>query len=157
MPEKTFSNILLLAEGTDEGMQAARMAIELAAHDDATLIVVSVADTSKLRQLLTYRIFIQQEMDEFQKEIEASCQKQLDYVIDLARKKNVKTRASLQKGAIHAVVLQEQKAQNADLVVMGAFRTSRAKTDVMAREKELVVEEIACPVLLVPAPPHARL
>jgi hypothetical protein len=32
---------------------------------------------------------------------------------------------------------------------MGAYRATMAKRDLMASEKQLIVDEIACPVLLV--------
>ena len=151
MPKHTFSTIMLLAEGTEEGMQAARSAIELAADEEAALVVVSVVDTATLRQLLTSRIFVEEEMNEYEKELEVSCRMQLGYTVSLAERQNIKTRAVLQKGACHTIVLQEQRTHGADLLVMGAFRTSMIKTDLMAREKQLIIEDVSCPVLLVPA------
>ena len=151
MAKRTFSTILLLAEGTDEGMQAARDAIQLAAGEKATLAIISVVDTNTLRQLLTYRIFVEDEMQEYETEIEASCQKQLDYLERLAADAKVEHDPVLLRGACHTAVLQEQDRRKADLLVMGAFRATTVKTDLMAREKQLILDEIACPVLLVPA------
>jgi len=151
MAKGTFSVILLLAEGTDEGMQAARTAIELAADEEAVLEIVSVLDTNTLKQLLTYRIFVKDEMDEYEQELEVSCSKQLGYVAHLADKARVKNNAVLLKGPCHVVVLQEQQRVKADLLVMGAFRTSTVRTDLMAREKQMILDEAPCPVLLVPA------
>ncbi|KPK62161.1 MAG: hypothetical protein AMK73_06660 [Planctomycetes bacterium SM23_32] len=149
MAKHTYATILLLAEGTDQGMKAARDAINLAADEDATLIVASVVDTSTLRQLLSSRIFVQEEMEEYEQELEQSCRKQLNYIAQLADKAGVKNRTALLKGACHTVILREQKERGADLLVMGAFRASLARRDVMAREKQLIIDEVPCPVLLV--------
>jgi len=151
MAKHAFRTVLLLAEGTDEGMQAARTAIQLAADEGGAIEIVSVVDTSTLRQLLTSRIFVEEEMQEYEHDLEASCRKQLDYVAGLTAKAKVRTNATLLKGACHSVVLQEQERSKADLLVMGAFRATTVRTDLMAREKQLILDEIPCPVLLVPA------
>jgi len=151
MARRTFSTILLLAEGTDEGMQAARDAINLAADEDAMLVMVSVVDTNTLRQLLKYRIFIEDEMRQYEQELEQSCRKQLDYLSQLAKKVNARHRAELLTGACHTAILEQQKHSRADLLVMGAFQATTVKTNLLAREKQLIIDEIPCPVLLVPA------
>ncbi len=151
MPKHSFSKIMLLAEGTEEGMEAARRAIQLAADQAAVLHIVSVVDTHTLEQLLTYRIFVEDEMRQYEQDLQESCQKQLDYVAQLATKRGVEYRTALLTGACHTSVLQEQRRIGAELLVMGAFRPSTVKTNLMASEKQLIINEIPCPVLLVPA------
>ena len=151
MARRAFSKILLLAEGTDEGMQAARYAIGLAADEGAALEIISVVDTTTLKQLLTYRIFVEDEMKDYEQQLQQSCRKHLDYVGQMAQKAQVKSRSSLLTGACHSAVLAQQRHHKADLLVMGAFRATNVKTDLMAREKQLIIDEITCPVLLVPA------
>jgi nucleotide-binding universal stress UspA family protein len=149
MARHAYSTILLFAEGSDEGMHAAREAVSLAADEHAYLIIASVVDTSTLRQLVSSRIFVQEEMEEYEEELEASCRKQINYVAGLAQKAGVEHRSSLLRGACHSAILREQKERNADLLVMGAYRASTARRDLMAREKQLIIDEIPCPVLLV--------
>jgi nucleotide-binding universal stress UspA family protein len=149
MGKRAYSTILLYSEGSDEGMKAARDAISLAADVDAALIIASVVDTSVLRQLLASRILIEEEMVEYERELEESCRKQLNYVAQLADKAKVRHQTVLLRGACHAVLVREQKERKADLLVMGAYRATMAKRDLMASEKQLIVDEIACPVLLV--------
>ena len=149
MAKHTYSTILLLAEGSDTGMKAARDAINLAADEDATLVSAAVVDTNTLKQLLTSHIFVQEEMEEYEKDLEASCRKQLNYIAQLADKAGVRNRTSLLRGACHSAILREQKERKADLLVMGAFRASTARRDMMSREKQLIIDEIPCPVLLV--------
>jgi nucleotide-binding universal stress UspA family protein len=156
MPKHVFSRIMLLAEGTEEGMQAARVAIELAADEEARLFVVSVVDTNALKQLLTYRIFVEEEMKEYEQEIQASSRKQLDYVAQLADKRKVKHETALLTGAAHTAVLEHQRRCQADVFVMGAFRATTFRSDLLAREKQLLLDELTCPVLLVPAEGQRR-
>lgn len=150
MGKYTFEKILLFAETSSGGMEAARVAIDLASDENALLHVVSVVDTHTLRQLLKNRIFVEDEMEQYEEELHKSCRKQLDYVVQLASRAKLENRAQLKTGACHTAIIEEQKKTDADLLVMGTYRTSMIKTDLMAREKQLIVDEIACPVLLVP-------
>jgi len=149
MGKQTFQTILLFAESSQEGMRAARSAIRLAADEKATLVIAAVVDTATLRQLLSYHIFVQEEMEEYERELESTCQKQLSYIAELAEKARVKNRTVLLRGACHSAILEEQKKHDADLLVMGAFRASTAKRDLMAHAKQLIIDEVPCPVLLV--------
>ncbi len=149
MAKRTYSTILLFAETSEGGMKAARDAIHLAADEGATLIAAAVVDTNTLKQLLTYRIFVQDEMEEYERELEESCRKQLNYIAQLADEAGVTNRTVLLRGACHSVLIQEQKARAADLLVMGAFRATTTKRDLVAHEKQLIIDEIPCPVLLV--------
>ncbi len=149
MAKQTYAKILLLAESSETGMQAAKDAINLAADEGAVLVAAAVVDTATLKQLLKYRIFVEEEMDEYEEELEESCRKQLNYVSQLADQADVKSRTVLLRGACHTVILREQSKRDADLLVMGAFRATTTKRDLMAHEKQLIIDEIPCPVLLV--------
>ena len=149
MAERAYSTILLFAESSTEGMKAARDAVRLAADVGATLIIAAVIDTSVLKQLVTFRIFLEEEKAEHEMELEESCQKQLNYMSQIAAKAGVTHRTSLLRGACHSVILREQKARGADLLIMGAFRASTARRDLIAHEKQLIIDDIPCPVLLV--------
>ena len=149
MTKRIYSTILLFAESSEAGMTAARDAIHLAADEGATLVAAAVVDTSTLKQLLSYHIFVEEEMEEYERELEESCRKQLNYIAQLADEAGVKNRTALLRGACHSVLLREQKERGADLLVMGAFRATTTKRDLMAHEKQLIIDEIPCPVLLV--------
>ncbi len=149
MVKHTYSRILLFAEGSETGMKASRDAIALARDEEATLIIAAVVDTATLKQLLSYHIFVEEEMEEYDEELEESCRRQLNYIAGLAEDADVKNRTVLLRGACHSVLLREQKERDADLLVMGAFRASTRKRDLMANEKQLIIDEIPCPVLLV--------
>lgn len=149
MAEPAYSTVLLFAESSEEGMKAARDAMRLAAGVGATLIIAAVVDTSVLKQLITFRIFVEEEKAQYENELVQSCRKQLNYMSQQAAKAGVTHRTSLLRGACHSVILKEQKARKADLLVMGAFRASTARRDLMAHEKQLIIDDIPCPVLLV--------
>ena len=149
MGKVAYDTILLLVEGSDEGMKAARDCVALAEDEGADIVAAAVVDTALLRQLLTYRIFVQEEMEEYEEDLRRSAEKHLKYVSSLAEEAGVSCRTELLSGATHSAVLAQQEEERADLLVMGGFRASTAQRDVKAREKQLILDEIPCPVLLV--------
>lgn len=149
MARSPIQKIMVLVDGTEASARAAEYAIELVRATPAELTAISVVDTATLRQLMTAHILVAQEMDEFEAELAASQKKQLDYVVQLARKARVPVETVLKTGVSHSAVLAEQKARNADLIVIGEFRSSFTKTDLVARERQLIVDEAPCPVLVV--------
>ena len=55
----------------------------------------------------------------------------------------------LGKGVASSVVLAEQKARQADLIVMGGFRCTLTRIDLVSAERQRLVDIATCPVLIV--------
>ncbi|HUT37113.1 MAG TPA: universal stress protein [Planctomycetota bacterium] len=149
MAQQPFRHILVLVDGTESSLKAAECAVQLARAYKAQFTAVGVVDTATLKHLLTSGIMVAAEMQEYERELEASGRKHLSYVADLARENGVKAQTVLLKGAVHSAVLAEQKSCGADLVVIGAFRWTLCHRDVSARERQLILDEVPCPVLVV--------
>lgn len=146
--ESVFKSILLLVDGTDSSHQAATKAVELAAAHGAELAAAAVVDTDTLKQLLASRIFLPEEMEEYENELEVSCRRQLAYVTKMASQASVAVEEVLVRGACHSAVLSQQKALKADLVVLAAFK-STARNDLLAHEKQRIIDECPAAVLVV--------
>ena len=144
-----YRTIVLLLDGSDSSKRAATHAIALASNQGARLVPVAVVDTETLRQLLGFHILVDSEMQDFEVDLEASARNQLGSVVAEAVKAKVDVVDVLIKGSLHSSVLTEAKAHKADLVVMPSFQATRTQRDLTAREKQLIVDEAPCPVLLV--------
>jgi len=149
MAQQPFRHILVLVDGTESSFKAVQRAVELARVHKAQFTAVAIVDTATLKHLLSTHIMVATEMEEYERELDASGRKHLTYVADLATENGVKARTVLLKGAVHSAVLAEQKASGADLVVIGAFRWSLCHRDQAARERQLILDEAPCPVLVV--------
>jgi len=149
MARQSFRHILAVVDGTESSFKAVECAVRLARALKARFTAVAIVDTATLKHLLTSGIMVAAEMQEYERELEASGRKQLAYVADLASENGVKAHTVLLKGAVHSAVLAEQKASGADLVVIGAFRWSLCHRDQAARERQLILDEAPCPVLTV--------
>lgn len=149
MAPAAFEHILVLVDGGESSVRGAEFAIHLARECPAKLTAVSVVDTETLRKLMSARILVEQEVHEFETELKKSQTRHLDFVHQLARKAGIQADAVLGQGVCHSVVLAEQKSRKADLIVMGGFRSSLTKMDLTARERQLILDEAPCPVLII--------
>ncbi len=149
MAASPFRTMLLLVDGTGPGMRAAEFAVQMARTTQARLVAISVVDTDTLKKLVSVRILAAQEMSEFESQLGASRKRELDFVEQLARKAKVSIQTALRSGVCHSMVLAEQKEIAADLIIIGGFHVSLTKHDLAARERQLILEEAPCPVLVV--------
>ena len=146
---KAITNILVLADGSEQGFRAAGQAIALAKTCEAKLTAISVIDTETLRQLLTFRILASQEMSDFEGELEVSARQYLDRVRSMAMDEKMIAEQVLVKGPYHTAVLAQQRQLGNDLLVIPAFKSRDATKDLLAREYQKIVDDAPCPVMMV--------
>jgi nucleotide-binding universal stress UspA family protein len=115
----------------------------------ASLTAMAVVDTDTLRQLLHVKILVDTEMDEFEKELEQSSQNQLDEVRQRAMSRRVKFGDVLRSGNSEVIVPKEVSRLGVDLLAMGAFPSDRVKYDLLARQRQQILDRATCPVLIV--------
>ncbi|MFP4056023.1 MAG: universal stress protein [Candidatus Brocadiia bacterium] len=149
MARAPFRHILTVVDGSESSMAAAKYAIQLAKSCKARLTAVAIVDTATLKRLLSTQIMVAAEMEEYEQELQESGRSHLAYVGGLAKEAGVKCETALLRGASHSAVLAEQKESGADLIVLGAFRWTLAHRDQIARERQLLLDEAPCPVLVV--------
>lgn len=149
MATPPFRNILLVVDGTESSVKAAEYALRLVQATRGKLVAISVVDVDTLRKLASAHILVEQEMGEFERELERNQRRHLDYVAQRAGKAKVAIETVLRKGVCHSAVLAEQKAIKADVIIMGGFRSSYTKHDLVARERQLILDAAPCPVLVV--------
>jgi nucleotide-binding universal stress UspA family protein len=138
-----------LVDGTQSSHRAAKYAIDLAHTLGARLTALAVVDTDTLRQLLNVRILVDSEMAELEKELAHSAQNQLDEVRGQAMDKRVKFEEALHSGNSEVIVPLELSQRGVDLLAMGAFKSERVKTDLVARQRQQIVDRADCPILIV--------
>lgn len=144
-----FKTILLLVETSDADIRAAEMAMEMAAGLEAKLVAVSVVEIETLKQLLKSKILIEDEMAELESEMETAGRRQLDYIAGQARNRKIDFEESVARGSLSSAVLDQQQQRSADVVIMGAFTYSMLKRDINLRQKQLIIDQCPCPILLV--------
>jgi len=149
MAKPSIRHILVLVDGTDASYRAADAAIGLARDLGARLTAMAVVDTETLRQLLSVRILVDAEMGEFEKELEASSRRQLAEVADRAADRKVVADQALLTGNTETVVPREVQQREVDLIALGGFQSSKVSRDLLARQRQQIIDRATCPVLVV--------
>ncbi len=150
MAEKpSIGTILLVVDGTESGVHAARYAVRFAAIHKAKVKAIAVVNTETLKALLKSNVLVEAEMAEFDQELEASANINLNYVAQLGKDAGVAVETLLKKGAAHSVIISEARLIAPDLLVMGSFSSSMIRRDLNAHERRLILDEVKCPILLI--------
>jgi nucleotide-binding universal stress UspA family protein len=144
-----FNKILLHVDGSDASMAAAAFAVDLAAAQNSQLTVVYVVDTATMEYLSQMRIFIKEEKDEFEKDLERTGARYLEYVKTLAAKQGVEPNLKCMRGSIHQIILEQAREEAADAVIIGGWRRTVTRKDATSVERQLILDEAPCPVIVV--------
>ncbi len=148
-PETQIGTVLLFADGSEGAVRAAELAVLLARVHEADLVAVAAVDTETLSMLMRRHILVDEEMAELDVELEASAERQLRMVANQAKRAAVPVETVLLKGTIHSAILGEARKRRADLIVLSGFTSTMTRRDVLAKEKQYLVDEAPCPVVLV--------
>ena len=149
MAKPSIQHILVLVDGTDSSYHAADAAIDLARDLGASLTAMAVVDTDTLRQLLSARILVDAEMGEFESELEESSRRQLAEVVERAADRKVVAEQVLLTGNTETIVPREVRERSVDLIALGGFQSSKISRDLLARQRQQIIDRATCPVLVV--------
>jgi len=149
MAKPPVNHILVLVDGTEASFHAADRAIELARALGARLTALTVVDTETLRQLLNVKILVDAEMGEFEKELEQSARRQLAEVRERALNQKVVIEEVLITGNVETVVPKEVQDRGVDLIALGGFPSTKVTRDLVARQRQQIIDRATCPVLVV--------
>jgi nucleotide-binding universal stress UspA family protein len=150
MPKSFLVNhILVLVDGTESSFRAADRAIDLARALGARLTAMAVVDRDTLHQLLSVKILVETEIAEFEKELKSSAASHLAVVRQRALDRKLSIEEVLLTGIVEDIVPKEIQQRNVDLVCIGAFQCSRVARDLLARQRQQVIDRATCPVLVV--------
>ena len=149
MAKPPINHILVLVDGTDSSYNAANAAIELARSLGAKLTAMAVVDTDTLRQLLSVKILVDAEMGEFERELQESSRRQLAEVCQRALDRKVLVEEVLLTGNTETIVPREVAEREVDLIALGGFQSSKVTRDLLARQRQQIIDRARCPVLVV--------
>ncbi len=141
--------VLLVVDASDTVVRAAQLAAELAAAFKTSIVAVSVVDTETLGFLLRGNILVKDEMEELDRDLGVSGEHYLRMAAAVAQEAGVPCEQALLHGSWHQSVITKQREVKAGIVVVGGFSYSMMKRDVVGKAKQLIIDEVQCPVLIV--------
>jgi nucleotide-binding universal stress UspA family protein len=144
-----LSKLLVVVNGSESSIGAARYAISLAKAYRCAVSAVYVVDTATIRQLAISRIFVPDESAEYEASLEESGRRLLGYVTELAESEGVKAEVVTRKGAIPAEVVTLADEMDADCILIGEAERKSPFKDVLMDVYLEIVRNSPCPVLIV--------
>jgi nucleotide-binding universal stress UspA family protein len=147
-----FTHILVPTDGSQNSVQAGRLAIQMAALHNARLTLLYVLDTT-IADEIAY--VIPKNMGAVKQELEAKGRTYLDYLARLAQSSGVKAERVILHGTPYSEIADLAREQDADLIVIGRVGCRGARCALVGSVAERVIEYAHCPVLVVSQPPES--
>jgi nucleotide-binding universal stress UspA family protein len=144
-----IKKIMVYIDGTEQSVTAAQYAICLASFSGAELIAYYVINTRAMEDLLKARIFLQDEQDEYERDMEADSKRYLNYVNELAMKKGLSITKKQGRGSVHREIANTIDQEGIDLLVVGELSRIRSRRDEFYDETERAIRMVNCSVLIV--------
>ncbi len=142
-------NILVYLNGTEESVTAAQYAILLAKAYEASLSAVYIINTRALTDLVRAKIFLQEEQEEYQRDIETDADRYLNHVQTLGRQKGVEVESIKRSGNVQQEIREIVEQHEIDLFVIGEVSHVRSRRDEFYSEAERAMRSVTCSVLIV--------
>ncbi len=144
-----IKNILVYIDGTEESVTAAQYAVLLAEQTKAHLEALYVVNTRALNDLVKTRIFLKEEQEEYQRDIEVDADKYLQHVRVLGLSHGVDIDTIKTNGSVHQEIKRIALEHDIDLLIVGKLSQIRSRRDEMYDEAERAMRSVGCSVLIV--------
>lgn len=144
-----FKKIVVLVDTTEASLMAAMTAIELAKSLKAELHALYVVDTKSVSELFKAHIFVDQEKEEYEKELALDAKRYTDQVSRYAKQKFLDLITCIKSGSVVNETKTYLKQIEADLLVIGETAGIRSRREVMISDTDRFLHTSICPVLVV--------
>ena len=147
--EHTIKKLLVVVDGSKAANDALEYAIAMATGLGCELSVAFIIDTASMDILLQMNIFVTEERNNFEQELEHKGRRTLELVRERCRQANLGVETYLMKGCVHQVVLLAARKLNADTIVIGGWHNTSTRKDTTSVERQLILDQADCPVIVV--------
>jgi nucleotide-binding universal stress UspA family protein len=149
MAVSPFEKMLLHVEASEGGLVAARYAVALAKAYGSRLHAVYVVNEKMLEELLSAKVFLEEEEVDLERDLEEDGKRYLSAVERLADEKGVALTTDLAKGVVHREIVDKATQMGAGLIIIGEIEEPMSRRDTFFDEGEMILRLAKCPVLTV--------
>jgi nucleotide-binding universal stress UspA family protein len=149
MRSAPFEKIILYVDASEAALDAARYAVALAKSYGAQLHAIYVVNEKMLEELLSAKVFVEEEEVDLEQDLEADGRRYLAAVERLASGKDVTIGTELLKGVVHREVVDKATQMGASLIIIGEIEEPMSRKDAFFDEGEMILLLAKCPVLVV--------
>jgi len=141
--------MMVYLDGSEESLAAAAYAVALAKQSGATLYALYVVNTRALNDLVTARIFLASEQDEYQHDLEADAERYLNYAVKLGSDRGITVDPLRSEGTVNQEIKSKVDQLEIDLLIIGERARIRRRRDEFFDETEGAMRSVGCSVLIV--------
>ena len=147
-----IKNILVYIDGSEESITAAQYGICLAKILGCDMTAMYVINTRALDDLVRTRIFLQEEQEEYRRDLEEDSERYVQHVSKMAMEKQVRISTIKTSGNVHTEIKRTVKEKDIDLLLIGEVSHVRSRRDEFYNEAERAMRSVPCSVLVVKDP-----
>ena len=156
MIKPLFQKVLVAYNGSQSSLRAVLYGIMMAKEYKCQLKVVYVVDTATIKQLTLSKFMISEEADNIEGKLQQDGDRNLNYVLSLAKTKGVKIEVELKKGAVWSEIITAADDYKADLILLGGTTGSSTYSslqhDVIKAQDAEIIGSAHCSVMVVRQP-----
>jgi nucleotide-binding universal stress UspA family protein len=149
---KPFERILVYVDGSEESVAAAQYGVCLAKMTGAELHALYVINTRALDDLVKATLFLLEEQEEYQMDLEADSERYLQHVSKMAGAKNLDIVVKKASGKVQSEIKNYVKENDIDILLLGEISHARSRRDEFYNESERAMRSVPCSVLIVKDP-----
>ena len=147
--DRPIQKIMVYVDGSEESITASQYALCLSHGMGAELYALYVINTRALDDLVRARIFLKEEQQEYQQDLEADAARYLNHMQRLAGEKGLEVKTVQASGAVHTEVKRKVQEFGIDMLVIGELSTIKSRRDEFYNEVERAMRSVPCSVLIV--------
>lgn len=156
MIKPLFQRVVVAYNGSQSSLHTVLYAILMAKVYKCSVKAVSVVDTASIKYLTQKKFMVSQESDSVSQNLESDCVKNLAYVTELAKSKDVKIETEVRKGAVWSEIISAADEFKADLILLGGAknlnRLSTLSHDSISSQDSEIIGSAHCSVMVVREP-----
>ncbi|MCL2791688.1 MAG: universal stress protein [Spirochaetaceae bacterium] len=141
--------IMVYVDGSEKSIIAAQYGICLARATEAEFHVLYVVNTRALNDLVSAKIFLKEEEEEYKKDLDSDADKYLNHVRHLAADKGVNAKVFKLSGSINVEIKNFTKEYEIDLFIIGELSKIQSRRDELYNEAERAMRSVNCSVIIV--------
>jgi nucleotide-binding universal stress UspA family protein len=154
MIKPLFQKVLIAYDGSVSSLHAVQYGIMMAKIYKCQLKAVYVVDDASIKKLVLSKFLVSDEGNNMREHLLSDGKRNVEYIKELARKKNVKLETEILSGSVWAEVVRAAGEYKANLILLGDS-TDTSSTDYHSKMKKGAIEIVGnagCSVLVVKEP-----
>lgn len=144
-----FKTLLVAINGSEASIDALKYALAMKKHFDSSVIACYIVDTATIRQLALSRIFVPDESEEYERSLENSGKRYLNFCLEIAKRKQLGLEVVLGKGSVPGEIIKTAAEKGADCIVIAGSPSEMQSRDAVANANREILRNARCPVLFI--------